>query len=109
MKHFASFREFYSFYLTQHANSTCRYLHVVGSLLGLAMAVYAILMTSWWLVPAGVVVGYAFSWTGHFVFEKNKPATFNWPWYSFLGDWVMAWETITGHRPTSLTSSNKAH
>ena len=35
------------------------------------------------------VVGYGFAWIGHFFFEKNHPATFKYPLYSFMGDWMM--------------------
>ena len=37
----------------------------------------------------GLLCGYAFAWIGHAVFEKNKPATFKHPFYSFVGDWAM--------------------
>ena len=38
------------------------------------------------LFPAGVVAAYAAAWTGHFGVEKNRPATFQYPLWSFLGD-----------------------
>lgn len=41
-------------------------------------------------------IGYGFAWVGHYFFEKNKPATFLYPWYSFLGDWVMFKDIIIG-------------
>lgn len=109
MKQFSSFREFYPFYLTQHANLTCRNLHLVGSILGLVLAVSAFLTGAWWLVLAGIVSGYALSWTGHFFFEKNKPATFTWPWYSFMGDWRMVWDAANGNLPKLRNSTSKAH
>jgi len=28
--------------------------------------------------------------------EKNQPATFRHPFYSFMGDWVMYWQMLTG-------------
>jgi hypothetical protein len=49
----------------------------------------------WWL-PAGLVFGYGCAWFGHYRFEKNKPATFKYPFYSFLADWVMFRDIITG-------------
>lgn len=33
---------------------------------------------------------------GHFFFEKNKPATFKYPVYSLMGDWVMFVHILTG-------------
>ena len=63
--------------------------HFAGSTLVLAVIALALIsgQLRWlWLVP---VVGYGFAWIGHFVFEKNRPATFKHPLYSLLGDWVM--------------------
>ena len=86
---FRSFAEFYPFYLGEHANRTCRRLHFVGSTLALACVAAALLTASWaWLLGA-LVSGYGFAWVGHFMFEKNKPASFKRPLYSFLGDWTM--------------------
>ena len=38
------------------------------------------------LFPAGVVSAYACAWVGHFGVEKNTPATFQYPLWSFLAD-----------------------
>ena len=88
-KEFASFADFYPFYLNEHRNRTCRRLHFVGSTVALACLV-TLLVTgnAWWLLAA-LVSGYAFAWVGHFGFEKNRPATFKHPFYSLMGDWVM--------------------
>ena len=93
---FASFAEFYPFYLSEHANRTSRRLHFVGTSLGLGLLIAAITTANPWLVPAALVCGYAFAWVGHFFFEKNRPATFSYPFYSFAGDWVMWKEILTG-------------
>lgn len=96
---FSSFKEFYPYYLKEHKNRTSRRLHVVGSLLVLAIIATAIITGSWmllWLVP---FVGYGFAWVGHFFFEKNKPATFKHPLYSLMGDWVMLKDVLTGRLP----------
>ena len=95
-KRYASFAEFYPFYLSEHANRTCRRLHFVGTSLGLCFLVSAIVMLNAWWILAGLVCGYAFAWIGHFVFEKNRPATFSYPFYSFAGDWVMWSEILRG-------------
>jgi hypothetical protein len=96
MSQFASFREFYPFYLSEHSNRTCRRLHFIGS--SLVLGCLVMLATSrnpWWLLYA-LLCGYGFAWIGHFAFEKNKPATFRHPFYSFAGDWVMYKEMLTG-------------
>ena len=42
------------------------------------------------------IFGYGFAWIGHYFFEKNRPATFTYPLFSFIGDWVMFKDIITG-------------
>ena len=89
MSRYTTFRDFYPFYLSEHRNPTCRRLHFVGSTLVLVIVVVAIVRRDarWlWLAP---VAGYGFAWIGHFFFEKNRPATFSHPLYSFVGDWAM--------------------
>lgn len=96
---FSSFREFYSFYLDEHRNRTCRRLHFVGSSLALGFIVLAIKHGNPWWVLAALLSGYAFAWLGHFFFEKNRPATFKYPIYSFAGDWVMYKDILIGRIP----------
>ncbi|ARS48475.1 Mpo1-like protein [Ectopseudomonas hydrolytica] len=93
---YQSFAEFYPYYLQEHSNPTCRRLHYVGSLLVLAILAYALLSQQWLWLLALPVVGYGFAWVGHFVFEKNRPATFQYPLYSLMGDWVMLKDAFTG-------------
>ena len=95
-KTFASFAEFYPFYLAEHSNDTSRRLHYLGSTLVLVILGYALFTQSWsWLLVLPLA-GYGFAWVGHFFFEKNKPATFKYPLYSFMGDWVMLRDALTG-------------
>jgi len=93
---FPRFADFYPFYLSQHADRTCRRLHFVGTSLGGIAVLHALSTLNFWWVPAGLFAGYAFAWTGHAFFEKNRPATFTHPIYSFLGDWVMWKDMLTG-------------
>ncbi len=95
-KTYNSFKEFYPYYLSEHSNSVCRSLHYIGSSLGLAIMLYAVFSNQYGLILAGLVTGYAFAWTGHFFFEHNKPATFQYPLWSFMGDWVMLKDFLTG-------------
>ncbi|MFN2644690.1 MAG: Mpo1-like protein, partial [Burkholderiales bacterium] len=87
---------FYPFYLSQHAKRSCRRLHFLGTTLGLAAAVAAVITRNPWWLAAGLATGYAAAWIGHFFFEKNKPATFTHPIYSFMGDWLMWRDMLTG-------------
>jgi len=96
-KKFASFSEFYPFYLSEHTNRTCRRLHVAGTTIGLACLVGAVVTRNAWLILAGLAVGYLFAWVGHFFFEKNRPATFTYPLYSFMGDWAM-WRDVLARK-----------
>ncbi|WP_283788084.1 Mpo1-like protein [Bermanella sp. WJH001] len=94
-----SFKEFYPFYLAEHSNTTCRVLHYVGSSLVLALLAYSLITAQYsllWLLP---VVGYGFAWVGHFFYEYNRPATFQYPLYSFASDWVMLAQAVTGTLP----------
>ena len=93
---FASFREFYPFYLSEHRNAACRRLHFAGSAVVLVLIVVAFVMRAWWLLALVPVAGYGFAWVGHFGFEKNRPATFSHPAWSLAGDWVMFWQLLTG-------------
>ena len=93
---YQSFREFYPFYLSEHANPTCRRLHFVGTTLVIAfLATAFVTRNAWWLLGA-LVAGYGCAWIGHFFFEHNRPATFTYPVYSFIGDWVMFKDVLTG-------------
>ena len=91
-----TFQEFYPFYLAEHSNRTCRRLHFVGTSLGLGFLLLAFLTMNFWWLLAGVVQGYAWAWVGHYFFEHNRPATFKYPRWSFIGDWVMWKEILTG-------------
>ncbi|MDX2147677.1 MAG: DUF962 domain-containing protein [Planctomycetota bacterium] len=93
-----SFRAFYPYYMSQHQDATTRLLHVVGTVLFIALVVFAIITARPLLVLAGVFVAYFFAWIGHVAFERNRPATFRYPLYSVLADFRMSAEILTGSR-----------
>ncbi len=96
MSRFASFREFYPFYLEEHSNRISRRLHFIGSWGVLALLGTAVATGNAWWVLGALFCGYGFAWVGHFFFEKNRPATFKHPLYSFAGDWVMFKDILLG-------------
>ncbi|CAN1556719.1 COG4323 Predicted membrane protein [Caulobacteraceae bacterium] len=95
---YASFEAFYPFYIHEHSNRICRRIHVVGTGLVISAFVTALLTRNPWWFAAMPVIGYGFAWVGHFVFEKNTPATFKYPLWSLMGDFRLFFETVTGKR-----------
>jgi hypothetical protein len=95
-KKYRRFRDFYPFYLSEHANKVSRRLHFTGTSLALALLITSVATQRWWLIAVALLQGYAFAWVGHFFFEHNKPATFKYPGFSLMGDWRLWWEILTG-------------
>lgn len=95
-KRYQSLKEFYPFYLSEHQDTTCRSLHFIGTFLLLADLGYALATQTWWMLALIPVIGYGFAWVGHFFFEKNKPATFQYPGYSLASDFIMFWDLLRG-------------
>lgn len=93
---FRTFAEFYPFYLNEHANTICRRLHFIGSSLVIVLIAFAVIWEAWKLLYLIPLIGYGFAWVGHFFFEHNRPATFQYPLFSLLGDWVMFRDILIG-------------
>ena len=68
----------------------------MGTTSAISLLVTAVVMQLWWLFAVAFLQGYTLAWIGHFFFEHNQPATFNYPWLSFLSDWRLWWEMLTG-------------
>jgi hypothetical protein len=71
---------------------------VIGTTLAVFIVLYALFSGRYFFLLVGVVTGYAFAWVGHFIFEKNRPATFKYPLFSYIGDWYMLYDIYTGKR-----------
>ena len=104
---FESFADFYPYYLQEHANPTCRLLHFIGSTLVLALIAYSVLAGQYALLLGIPIIGYGFAWLGHYFFEHNRPATFTYPLYSLIGDWVMFKDVLVGKVTLSKPISKK--
>lgn len=104
---YKTFWSFYPYYLTEHSNATCRTLHYIGTSLLFVVIVAAIYLNKPFLYIALPIVGYGFAWLGHFVFEKNKPATFQYPLYSLGSDFVMLYHFLTGQIDKKLEEAHK--
>jgi hypothetical protein len=95
-RQFKSFSDFWPYYLGEHSKPATRALHCLGSLAAISFVIALIGIGKWWLFPLGLVPGYAFAWAAHFFIEKNRPATFTHPLWSFMGDWKMLALMLTG-------------
>jgi hypothetical protein len=104
-KTYQTLAEFYPYYLTEHRNPTSRRLHFIGTALFLGILYYAILTAQWQLLMAVPLVGYGFAWVGHFFFERNKPATFKYPLFSLMSDFIMFWHILTGQIEDKLRAA----
>ena len=90
------YAQFSPYYLAQHDNRLGRRAHFVGTSLAIGAVAQALVGGhAWWLLVA-LAAGYGGAWIGHFAFEKNRPATFDYPLYSLRADWVMYWQMLTG-------------
>jgi hypothetical protein len=98
-KEYKTLAQFYPYYLTEHSNDTCRTLHFIGTSLVILLLIAAAVTGKWWLCWFIPVAGYGFAWVGHFIYEKNKPATFQYPLYSLASDFIMYFELLIGKIP----------
>jgi hypothetical protein len=84
-----TFDEFWPHYVHAHRNPVNRALHYVGTTAAVGtVAAAAVTINPGWLLLTPIV-GYGPAWIGHFVFEKNKPATFQHPVWSLRADFKM--------------------
>jgi hypothetical protein len=93
-RHFASFNEFYPFYLSEHTKPATRALHLVGLVVAATWLVICFSVLEPRYAWAALIFGYGFAWPAHFFIEKNRPATFQHPLYSFAGDFRMFYDVV---------------
>tara|TARA_R110000868_G_scaffold8205_3_gene42646 strand:- start:238741 stop:239049 length:309 start_codon:yes stop_codon:yes gene_type:complete len=96
MQRFDSLKDFYPFYLSQHQHPINRMLHFVATSLVIFVALYTLFSQAWWYLLLMPLFGYSFAWIGHFFFERNKPATFQYPLYSLASDFIMFKDILFG-------------
>ena len=103
----ATYTEFWDFYVREHSKPLTRALHFAGTALGLLLLVWFVWHRMWVRIPLCFVCGYAFAWFAHFVVEKNKPATFTYPLWSFISDYKMMWYMLTGRMNAEVERVSK--
>jgi hypothetical protein len=93
---FKSFAEFWPYYLAEHSKPETRKIHAIGTAAGMACAVALIAKRKWKLLPLAFVPAYGAAWVSHFLIEKNKPATFDYPLWSLMADYKMLGMMLSG-------------
>lgn len=97
-----TYAEFWPHYLREHARPRTRAVHALGTVLAVAVLLWAVLIGPLWLALVALVLGYAFAWLSHLLVERNRPATFTYPLWSFVSDLRMAWLLLTGRLGAEL-------
>lgn len=92
----ATYEKFWPYYLQEHRKDGTQTTHIVGTAIALSLLIAAIVTANWWLLLAAVFSGYFFAWVGHFFIEKNRPATFTYPFWSLISDFRLFFMFITG-------------
>jgi hypothetical protein len=97
-----SFKEFWPYYLTQHSNPRTRTLHFAGTLIAVGCVIAMLVLGEAKLIVLGVIAAYAFAWAGHYLFERNHPATFRHPLWSLRADFRMLRLWLSGRLEPEL-------
>jgi hypothetical protein len=100
---YKSFEAFWPYYLSEHQLITCRALHYTGTVSSASLLIYLMVTQQWSWLPMVLITGYGPAWIGHFFIEKNRPATFTYPWWSLLGDYKMFYLALKGDVRSELS------
>lgn len=95
-KEYKDFKSFYAYYLKEHQKPGTRITHFIGTSLFFIWVFLAIANLNFWYFLYGIITAYFFAWVGHFFIEKNKPATFKYPWMSLKGDFKLYFQIWSG-------------
>lgn len=108
MKKFNTISEYYTYYLIKHQNPVCQILHFVGTNVFVGMIIYGLYSGNLWFVVFSLPAEKVFAWIGHFVFEKNTPATLKYPFYSLLSIFIMWFHVITFQLPQKMKKAKNS-
>ena len=98
----STYAEFWPYYLREHSKPLCRTLHYIGTTLAFACLAWFIVSSDWKALIASLFCGYGFAWAGHFGVEKNRPATFKYPFWSLFSDFRMYFMALSGRLTEAL-------
>ena len=99
------YASFFPFYLAEHSKSACRAFHYAGTFLSTVVLVSFFVTGEWLYLAVWPVVGYGLAWYSHFFIEKNRPATFSYPFWSLISDYYMTFLWLTGQLKPHLENA----
>jgi len=103
-----NYRDFWPYYLREHARPATRGLHYAGTACGLCLLIAAGVTGNPWLILPAVISGYAFAWLAHLLVERNRPATFTYPVWSLISDFRMFFLWMSGRLGPELRNAGVA-
>lgn len=98
----STLEEFWPYYVSQHLNPVNRRLHAAGTTLGLLLGAAALVRRDPLLAACAVAAAYGFAWAGHWLYERNRPATLSHPLLSLRADLRMYRLTLRGEMDTEI-------
>jgi hypothetical protein len=107
MRRYTTFAEFWPYYVGEHRNPLTRDLHFIGTTNLFWWLLVALARRSLLIAVLAVVSSYAFAWFGHFVIEKNRPATLDYPLLSALGNLRMYAEIWRGRMAAQVAKHTR--
>lgn len=104
-----TYREFWPYYLREHAKSQTRAFHLIGTAVATISMLALFVSGNPWFLAVALVAGYGPAWGAHFFVERNHPATFRHPLWSLMSDYRMAWAWACGQLDSELDKAGIAH
>ncbi|KAK1377491.1 putative membrane protein ycf1 [Heracleum sosnowskyi] len=103
---FRNMDEFWPYFLTQHSKRATRMLHFAGTSTSLLCLIYSLMFDLRYLLCVPVVA-YGVAWYSHFFVERNVPASFDYPLWSFLCDMKMCGFILTAQMDKEIKRLGK--
>ncbi len=99
---YTTYKDFFPYYLREHRKRETRVLHYFGTVVSNVLLWTLIFTQNYYFILLILVAGYGPAWIGHFFIEKNRPATFTYPWWSYIGDHHMLYLLVRGRLKKAL-------